>query len=325
MTERNFEGRVAIVTGAGAGLGRAYALELARRGASVVVNDLGGSGSGSGASTNAAEAVVAEIEAMGSRAVASFDSVATRAGGRAIVDKALDTFGRLDILIANAGILRTARFDEMTDEDIDKVIDVHLKAGFYVGQPAFTAMKKQGYGRILFTASSSGMFGHPWQASYGAAKAGIVGLANVVALEGKDHGILCNVIMPSARTRLADEINWGWAQEVKDVGAALARLSSLPAGAGDRLNPEWVVPLAIELVSERSTSTHQLFSACSGRFARVFIGATEGWAAADLPSAEDISAHWNVICDTTVFHEPHSVYDEAEIARKTIGPVGTTS
>jgi NAD(P)-dependent dehydrogenase (short-subunit alcohol dehydrogenase family) len=318
MSENSFAGRVAIVTGAGAGLGRAYAIELARRGASVVVNDLGGTGDGNGMSTNAAAVVVAEINASGGRAVASFDSVATRAGGRAIVDTALDTFGRLDALIANAGILRTGRFDELTDEDIDKVIDVHLKSGFYVGQPAFSAMKKQRYGRILFTASSSGMFGHPWQASYAAAKAGTVGLANVVALEGKEHGILCNVIMPNASTRLADEIDWTWAHEVKDVGAALAQLVGSPAGGGDRLNPQWVVPLAVELVSERSMTTHQLFSACSGRFARVFIGVAEGWAAPNLPSAEDISAHWSDICAAIRFSEPQSVYGEAQLARDAV-------
>lgn len=317
MTALNFEGRVAIVTGAGAGLGRAYALELARRGASVVVNDLGGTGSGAGHSTTAAAAVVAEIEASGGNAVPSFDSVATRAGGQAIVDTALDAFGRLDILIANAGILRTRRFEEMADEDIDKVLDVHLKAGFYVGQPAFAVMKRQGYGRILLTASSSGMFGHPWQASYGAAKAGTVGLANVIALEGKDCGVLCNAIMPNARTRLADEIDWSWAKEAKDVGAALAKLTA-STGGGERLDPEWVMPLAVYLVSEQSNTTHQVYSAASGRFARVFVGATEGWAASTLPSAEDVAAHWSTIGDASHYAEPLSVYDEALLARETI-------
>ena len=318
----NFEGRVAVVTGAGTGLGRAYALELGRRGASVVVNDLGGSGRGGGYSTSATDAVVAQIKASGGNAVASYDSVANRAGGRAIIDTAIDAFGRLDILISNAGILRTGRFNELTDEDIDAVIDVHLKGSFYVGQPAFSAMKRQGYGRILFTASSSGLFGHPWQASYAAAKAGIAGLANVVALEGKPHGVLCNVIMPNARTRLADEIDWSWAKEVPEVGALFARLSSTGPTNSERLDPEWVVPLAIHLVSEQSVVTHQIFSACSGRFARVFVGAAQGWAAASLPNAEDIGAHFAQICDTTDFEEPQSVYDEAVAARELLNRFG---
>jgi NAD(P)-dependent dehydrogenase (short-subunit alcohol dehydrogenase family) len=317
---KNFAGRVAIVTGAGAGLGRDYALELARRGCRVLVNDLGGSGQGVGSSQLAAQAVVEEITAAGGLAVANGDSVATRAGGRAIVEAALAAFGRLDILISNAGILRTGRFDELTDEDIDAVLDVHLKGAFYVGQPAFTAMKQQGYGRILFTASSSGLFGHPWQASYGAAKSGMVGLSNVVALEGKDHGVLCNVIMPNAQTRLADAIDWSWAKEVTEVGAALARISAAAAGetVQQRLTPEWVTPLAIHLVSEQSTTTHGIFSAANGRFARVMVGAAAGWAAADLPSAEDVATHWAEICDVAGFTEPHSVYDEVIDVRTTL-------
>lgn len=317
MATKNFQGRVAVVTGAGAGLGRAYALELARRGCGVVVNDLGGAGQGGGGSRAAADGVVEEIRALGGEAVANYDSVADRAGGAAIVQTALDAFGQLDILISNAGILRTARFEEMTEEDIDAVLAVHLKGAFNVGQPAFAAMKRRGYGRILFTASSSGLFGHPWQAGYAAAKAAILGLANVVALEGKEHGVLCNVIMPNARTRLADVIDWSWAQEIQEVGAAFAKLSSAP-GSGERLAPEWVAPLAVHLVSEGSTTTHGVFSAASGRYARVLIGAAEGWAAARLPSPEDVAAHWNEICDPTDFHEPHSVYDEALDARETL-------
>ena len=307
MAGDSFAGRVAIVTGAGAGLGRAYALELARRGAAVVVNDIGH-----------ADAVVAEIHAAGGQAVACAASVASRAGGKAIVEAALDGFGRLDILIANAGNLRAARFDDMSDEDIDAVLGVHLKGGFYVGQPAFAAMKRQGYGRILFTASSSGLFGHPWQASYGAAKAGLVGLANVVALEGRDHGILCNVILPNARTTMADGVSFDWAREVSAVGAALRRIAATSVGGGERLAPEWVVPLAVHLVSERSQATHQIYSACSGRYARVVIGVAEGWAASAMPSAEDIAAHWCEIGDVGQLHEPLSVYDEVLLARASL-------
>lgn len=302
---RNFVGQVAVVTGSGRGLGRAYAIELARRGARVVVNDISG-----------ADAVVAEIAALGGSAVASDASVTSRASGKAIVECALETFGKLDILISNAGNLRQARFDEMDEADIDGVIDVHLKGAFHVGQPAFAAMKRSGFGRILFTASSSGLFGHPWQASYAAAKAGIVGLANVVALEGRDHGICCNVIMPNARTPMTDGVGYDWKAEVTEVGATLDRLIAMPTGGGDRLDPDWVVPLALHLVSEDVAITHGIFSACSGRYARVAIAEAPGWVAPSLPNAEDIAANWQQICNVGPLIEPHSVYDEALTVRE---------
>ncbi len=317
MSEHSFAGRVAVVTGAGAGLGRGYALELARRGCRVVANDLGGGTDGNGASTGPADSVVDEIRALGGKAVASHESVAKRAGGQAIIETALAAFGRLDILISNAGILRHARFDEMTEDDIDSVIDVHLKGAFHVGQPAFNAMKRQGYERILFTSSSSGIFGHPWQASYAAAKAGVVGLANAVALEGKDDGVLCNVIMPNARTRMAETVDGAWALEVSEVAAVLAELmASSSPGSAERLRPDWVVPLAIHLVSERCTTTQGVYSATSGRYARVFSGACDGWAAHHMPAAEDIEAHWAEIGDGSQFSEPRSVYDEALAVRR---------
>lgn len=307
MFEGSFTGRVAIVTGAGGGLGRSYALELARRGASVVVNDL-----------SRATDVVQEIAQAGGRAVASEASVATRDGGRRIVETALTEFGRVDILISNAGNLRHARFDEMTDKDIDDVIDVHLKGGFYVAQPAFKVMKQQGYGRILFTASASGVFGHPWQASYGAAKAGLVGLANVVALEGQDHGVLCNALMPTARTNMANEVGFDWAREVKSAGGALQKLMNRPSGGGDRLDPNWTMPLALFLVSESSTETHGVFSSCSGRYARVIIGVGPGWIADAMPSVENIAAHLPQITSAVSLREPHSVYDEALLVREAL-------
>lgn len=303
----DFTGRVAIVTGAGGGLGRAYALDLARRGACVMVNDLRG-----------AEAVVAEIEAAGGRAVASSHSVATRQGGGAIVEAALAAFGRLDILVSNAGNLRHSRFEDMSEEDIDEVVGVHLKGAFNVGQPAFAAMKRQGYGRIVFTASASGLFGHPWQASYAAAKAGVFGLANVVALEGKEHGVLCNVVLPNARTPMADSVDFAWRSEVKEPADALQRLLALPGGGGERLDPAWVSPLVVHLASEGCTATHGVYSACSGRYARVVIGVGEGWVADECPTAEDMVAHWQAISRSAGVTEPHSVYDEALAAREAL-------
>ena len=198
MAEINFAGRVAIVTGAGNGLGRDYALELARRGAKILVNDLGGSASGVGASNSAAEQVVQEIRDLGGEAVASTHSVATRESGAAIVQTALDAWGKVDILISNAGFLRNNRFEDLTDEQIDPILDVHLKAAFYVGQPAYRAMRAQNYGRMLFTGSASAMFGHAWQANYAAGKAAMLGLSNVIAIEGSAYGINSNVILPTA-------------------------------------------------------------------------------------------------------------------------------
>ncbi|MDG2004818.1 MAG: SDR family NAD(P)-dependent oxidoreductase, partial [Novosphingobium sp.] len=273
----------------------------------VVVNDV---------SADAADAVVAEIVAAGGSALASHDSVATRTGGRAIVEAALDTFGHIDILISNAGILRQARFEEMSEADIDDVIDVHLKGAFHVGQPAFAAMKRQSHGRILFTASSSGLFGHPWQASYGAAKAGIVGLSNVIALEGKPHGVRSNVIMPNALTGMNRNMAMEWIAEVPEQAATLGELTNLPPATDNRLDPSWVVPLALHLVSEGCDWTHGIFSACNGRYARVAIGAGEGWTASECPSLEDVAAHWPEIQDMAQMQEPHSVYDEALEVRR---------
>jgi NAD(P)-dependent dehydrogenase (short-subunit alcohol dehydrogenase family) len=309
-TPIRFDGRTAIVTGAGSGLGREYALELARRGARVVVNDVGGSGAGEGASTAPADAVVAEIQSSGGIAIANYDSVATRNGGEGIVRSAVDAFGGVDILISNAGILRNGRFDELTDAQIDAVFSVHLKGAFYVGQPAFKLMKRNRYGRFLFTASSSGVFGHPWQANYAAAKAGLVGLSNVVALEGGDFNITSNALLPAAWTRLAEEIDWGWRAECSQVDDAFRKMT--PPSDPARLSPRSVAPLAIFLVSEQCRATHGLYSAAHGRYGCVFIGATQGWVCSD-PSkvtVEDIAAHWQRVEDRVSYTEPLSVYHE---------------
>ncbi len=299
-----FDGRVAVVTGAGNGLGREYAMALAARGASVVVNDLGGSGSGHGASRTAADTVVAEIRAAGGMAVANHDSVATRAGGEAIVQTAVDHFKRIDIVINNAGILRNSAFEDLTDKELDPIIDVHLKGAFYVSQPAYRAMKNQGYGRILFTASASGVFGSPDQSNYGAAKAGIVGLMNCVAIEGQPHGILANALLPMSASRLGEEMSPDW--------AAKAKLSPDVAMFGATFTPPYVSPLALYLVSEQCQATRQMYSAIGGRYARAFIGVGEGWLSdRGAPvSPEAVAEHFAEIGSQVNYYVPGSVTDE---------------
>ena len=192
----DFEDQAVVVTGAGRGLGRLYALDLARRGAAVVVNDLGGTMGGDGADGTVADAVVDEIRQAGGTAVASHDSVDTAEGGSAIVGTALAEFGRLDAVVSNAGIFHTAPFDELTAREWRRMLRVHLDGAFHLAQPAYRAMKAQGYGRFVFIASSAGLFGQPHSAHYAAAKALTVGLAYVIAIEGAEHGILANSFLP---------------------------------------------------------------------------------------------------------------------------------
>lgn len=305
MSEIRFDGRVAVVTGAGHTLGRAYAIDLAKRGASVVVNDLGCDPSGYGASREPADAVVAEIIAAGGKAVASYDTVSTRAGGTAIIDTAMKAYGRVDIVISNAGILRNAPFEDQTDEQIQGVMDAHLMGAFYVCQPAYRIMKKQGYGRFIIVCSASGLFGNPWQANYAAAKAGLAGLVHSIAIEGQQYGILANGLLPTSATRLGNLPNdWpaGYGAEAKDDFPIIA----------DTMKPEFVMPIVTYLASEQCTTTHGLYSATAARYARVFVGAAEGWLAprGQAVRAEDIAAHLGEIEDTTRFIKPHSVMEE---------------
>lgn len=284
----DFDDQVVIVTGAGNGLGKAYALEFARRGAAVVVNDLGGSVRGEGGS-DAAQGVVDDIVAAGGRAVASRDSVATPEGGKAIVDTAIEAFGRVDAVVNNAGILRDKSFLKLEPEDLNAVLDVHLKGAFHVSQPAFARMKEQGYGRFVFTSSNAGIFGNFGQTNYGAAKAGLVGLSNVLAIEGERFNIKSNAIMPVAKTRMTEDL--------------LGPLADLAA-------PEGVVPLVVFLASRDCELTHEVFSAALGRYARVFIGITPGWRSEGLATAEDIAANLAQIEDQTGYIVPLSTMDE---------------
>jgi NAD(P)-dependent dehydrogenase (short-subunit alcohol dehydrogenase family) len=295
----DFTGQIAIVTGAGRGLGRLYALELARRGAAVIVNDVGGTMHGDGADRSVADQVVAEIEGAGGVAVASHDSVASPEGGAAIVALAVERFGRLDAVISNAGIFNSIPFDELSAEDWRNMLSVHLDGGFYLSQPAYRVMKTQGYGRFVFVSSSGGMFGQPLEAHYAAAKAGLVGLTNVIAIEGAQHGILANTVLPFGFSRMVTET----------VGDPKALEES---GFLKVIKPELVVPIVVFLASRACEFSHQNYSACAGRFARVFVGLGQGWLAeADSnPTADDIAAHLSEVSATEPFTVPDSIFEE---------------
>jgi NAD(P)-dependent dehydrogenase (short-subunit alcohol dehydrogenase family) len=291
MAEITFDGRVAVVTGAGGGLGRTYALEMARRGAKVVVNDLGGSVDGTGGEHTAAQKVVDEIKAAGGEAAPSYDSVSTPEGGENIIKTAVDAFGKVDVVINNAGILRDKSFAKLTWDDLDAVLDVHLKGAFYVSQPAFKVMKENGYGRFVFTSSNAGVFGNFGQANYAAAKMGLVGLSNVLAIEGAKAGIKSNVVCPVAATRMTME---------------------LLGDAADSLQAETVTPLVTFLASEACELSHETFSAAGGRYARVFIGLAQGWfgGKGHVPTAEDVLDNLAQIEKQDGYIVPTSIQDE---------------
>ncbi len=295
----DFSGQCVVVTGAGRGMGRLYALELARRGASVVVNDTGSTMGGAGVDASVADEVVAEIEAAGGSASASCDSVATAAGGQAIVDLALAEHGRLDAVISNAGILGSHPFDELPADDWYRMVDVHLHGGFHVVQPAYRAMKERGGGRFVFISSSAGVFGQPNSAHYGAAKAGLVGLSNAIAVDGAEHGIRSNTVLPFGYSRM--------------VWETLGESASDPEVAGffAAIAPERVVPVVVLLASDRCPVTHHNVSAGAGRFARAFVGLGEGWLAADgEATAEDVLANWEDVSATEPHTVPSSIFDE---------------
>jgi NAD(P)-dependent dehydrogenase (short-subunit alcohol dehydrogenase family) len=291
MADIRYDDRVAIITGAGGGLGRQHALLLASRGAAIVVNDLGGNTDGTGSGHTMAELVCKEIEAAGGKAVPNYDSVTTPQGGEAITKTAIDNFGRVDIVINNAGILRDKSFANLEPENLDAVLDVHLRGAFFVTQPAFRVMKEQQYGRIVCTASAAGVFGNFGQTNYGAAKMGLVGLSNVLAVEGKKYNITSNVIAPLAKTRLTEDL-----------------LGPL----GDKLQPEQIAGLVAYLVSEECTLTHEIFSVGGGRVARVFVGLAKGWVkgAGETPSIEEIRDNLTQIMDTEGYTIPTSAQDE---------------
>jgi NAD(P)-dependent dehydrogenase (short-subunit alcohol dehydrogenase family) len=295
----DFSDQVVIVTGAGRGLGRLYALDLARRGASVVVNDAGGSMAGDGSDTGVADGVVETIRTTGGRAVASYDSVDSPRGGEAIVGAALDAFGRVDAVVSNAGIFHTAPFDELTADGWRRMLRVHLDGAFYLSQPAYRVMKAQGYGRFVFITSSAGLFGQPDSAHYAAAKAGTMGLANVIAIDGAEHGILANCVLPFGYSRMV----WELVGERDELEPETGFLHAI--------EPELVVPMVVYLASRACQLTHHNFSACAGRFARVFVGLGEGWVAdGDSPTAEEIGLHLDQVAASDPYTIPASIVDE---------------
>ena len=273
----SFEGQVALVTGAGNGLGRAYALDLAKRGAKVVVNDLGGDPHGQGENASAAQKVVDEIKAAGGEAAANHDSVSSYDGGFNMVKTAIDNFGRLDIVICNAGILRDTAFHNMSEEDWDKVFAVHIKGSFTVLRAAWPVFRQQAYGRVVLTTSSSGIYGQFGQANYGAAKTAMLGLMNVLKQEGVKYNVNVNTIAPVAGTRLTQSV---MSQEMVD-----------------KLVPEMVVPAVTYMVSKDCTDSGFVIEAGAGNFNRAAIVKGPGIRPGmdDLKSAEWCQENWSAI------------------------------
>lgn len=269
--------RVVAVTGAGGGLGRQYALTLAKEGASVVVNDLGGARDGSGAGSAMADQVVAEIRDAGGRAVANYDNVATEDGAANIVKTALDEFGAIHGVVSNAGILRDGTFHKMTSENWDAVLKVHLYGGYNVIRAAWPHFREQGYGRIVVATSTSGLFGNFGQANYGAAKLGLVGLINTLAHEGAKYNIKSNAVAPLAATRMTEDI--------------------MPREVLEKLTPEYVAPVVAYLCTEEVPDTASVFIVGGGKVQRVALFGNEGVTFDGVPSVDDVAARWSEIDD----------------------------
>jgi NAD(P)-dependent dehydrogenase (short-subunit alcohol dehydrogenase family) len=279
--ERKFmpgvQDRVIVVTGAGGGLGREYALTLAREGASVVVNDLGGARDGTGAGSAMADQVVTEIKEAGGRAVANYDSVADSEGAQNIIKTALDEFGKVDGVVSNAGILRDGTFHKMTFENWDAVLKVHLYGGYNVIRAAWPHFREQSFGRVVVATSTSGLFGNFGQANYGAAKLGLVGLINTLAQEGAKYNIKANALAPIAATRMTEDI--------------------LPPEVLQNLTPEFVAPVVAYLSTEEVPDTGSIFIVGGGKVQRAALFQNEGVTFSSPPSVDDVAAHWSEIDD----------------------------
>ncbi|MDY7104670.1 MAG: SDR family oxidoreductase [Actinomycetota bacterium] len=288
MTDIGFDGQVAIVTGAGHGLGRQHAHQLAARGARVVVNDLGGTVDGSGADAGPAKLVADEINAAGGEAVANTDSVASQAGGEAIVQSALDAFGRVDIVVNNAGILRDKALHNLTPDLLEPVLQVHLYGAFWVTLPAWKLMREQNYGRVINTTSAAGLFGNFGQTNYAAAKMGLVGFTKALAQEGRKRNVLANVIAPGARTRMTED---------------------LLGPMADSLDPEAVAPVVVYLASEQCDVTGQILSVAGGRVTRVVIAEPLGYYSKEL-TPEQVRDNWDTIASLDDLIVPDNANEE---------------
>jgi len=302
-----FDDQVAVITGAARGLGKEYALLLASRGARVLVNDIGGSVTGSGSNTDAATDAVEEIRQHGGEAIADTNSVTSSEGGQAIIDTAMQTWGRVDIVINNAGIVRDAPFADITADRLDPLIDVHLKGAFYVTRPAWKIMREQRYGRILNTCSAAGLLGAERMSNYGAAKTGLVGLTRVLAAEGADVDIKVNAIAPIAYTRMLAQSLEGAGQQ--DDAAAQAVLDDLVGQYLKKLDPALVAPAAAFLTHRECPVSGEIYTVGAGHVARFFIGRTKGFYSPAL-SIEQVRDHLDEIRDEADYSVPAGPADE---------------
>lgn len=291
MSGINFENKTVVVTGAGNGLGKAYALEFANRGANVVVNDIGGSVTGDGSENAPADVVVEEINSSGGSAVANYDSVATKQGGESIIESALSNFGSVDAVVNNAGILRDKSFAKVSDEDFRLVLEVHLMGSVNCCKAVWEIMKEQNYGRIVVTSSSSGLYGNFGQTNYGAAKLGCVGLINTLKLEGAKYNIKCNALAPVAGTRMTEDL--------------------MPGEVLEKLQPEFVTPAVTYMVSEDAPNG-AIIAAGAGVFTRVMIHETMGvnLGTGEEMTAENIADNWEKISDMTDAKLPYQGGDQ---------------
>ncbi|MDH6282639.1 SDR family oxidoreductase [Prescottella agglutinans] len=271
--------RVIVVTGAGGGLGREYALTLARQGARVVVNDLGGARDGSGSGSTMADSVVEEIRAAGGLAVANYDSVATSAGAESLIRTAIDEFGAVHGVVNNAGILRDGAFHKLTEDNWDAVMKVHLYGAFHVTRAAWPHFREQRFGRVVVATSTSGLYGNFGQANYGAAKLGLVGLVNTLAIEGAKFGIVANAVAPLAATRMTEDI--------------------APADFLAKLPPSHVAPVVAHLMSVDCTDTASVFVVGGGRVQRIAQFENKGVTFSEPPTVEEVAARWSEIVDLT--------------------------